>query len=314
MESAIIVEHPNLSLKDVAGLDQAKRSLEEAVFMPLKYPQVFVGERSPWRGILLYGPPGTGKTFLAKAIAGESGDTTFITVSTADLLSKWQGESEKLIRALFQVARDHRPAIIFIDEIDSLLRERTDDDTESTRRIKTEFLVQLDGLGNDMDGVLFLAATNVPWGLDPAVRRRFEKKIYIALPDIAARQYLIKSKMSSTPHCLTDSDFYAIAQQTEGFSGADLKILTREASFVSVRKLQLAEYFCEYEGKWWPCNADYPGARKATLRDLDPKLVAPPPVMPEDFTQALMSVRPSVAQGDLARYDEWTRSFGQEGS
>jgi vacuolar protein-sorting-associated protein 4 len=314
MASTITIERPKVRLSDVAGLQAAKQSLDEVVRLPLEFPQLFTGERSPWRGILLYGPPGTGKTFLAKAVAGESSNTCFITVSTSDLLSKWQGESEKLIRAMFELARERAPAIIFIDEIDSLLSARGEDDTESTRRIKTEFLVQLDGLGHDMNGVLFLAATNVPWGLDPAVRRRFEKKIYIPLPDLAAREFLLTDKMKSTPHGLNQSDFHRIAMWTDGFSGADLKILTREASFMSVRKLRIAEYFCEYQGQMWACNPDQPGAIKASLRELDPKKVAPPPVLFDDFVQALKTVRPSVARDTLAEYDKWTQAFGQEGS
>lgn len=157
--------------EDVAGLEQAKEALKEAVILPIKFPQLFTGKRTPWRGILLYGPPGTGKSYLAKAVATEA-QATFFSISSSDLVSKWLGESEKLVKQLFEMAREAKPAIIFIDEVDSLCSARSDNESESARRIKTEFLVQMNGVGVDNDKVLVLGATNIPWQLDAAIRRR----------------------------------------------------------------------------------------------------------------------------------------------
>lgn len=188
-------EKPNIKWDDVAGLEGAKASLKEAVILPIKFPHLFTGKRTPWKGILLYGPPGTGKSYLAKAVATEA-KSTFFSVSSSDLVSRWQGDSERyvlplymwtkhkhaenlitscphrLVKNLFELARESKPAIIFIDEIDSLAGSRNDTETEGSRRIKTEFLVQMNGVGHDDTGVLVLGATNIPWQLDNAIKRR----------------------------------------------------------------------------------------------------------------------------------------------
>lgn len=206
MSAAIVQEKPNVKWSDVAGLEQAKESLKEAVILPTRFPQLFTGERKPWRGILLYGPPGTGKSYLAKACATEA-EATFFSISSSDLVSKWLGESERLVKQLFKMAREKKPAIIFIDEVDSLCGSRSEGENETSRRIKTEFLVQMQGVGNDNDGILVLGATNVPWELDPAIRRRFERRIYIPLPEIQARTGQFKIRLGHTPHSLTEEDF-----------------------------------------------------------------------------------------------------------
>jgi vacuolar protein-sorting-associated protein 4 len=173
LSGAILTEKPNIRWEDVAGLDQAKEALKEAVILPIKFPQLFAkGNRKPWKGILLYGPPGTGKSYLAKAVATEA-NSTFFSVSSSDLVSKWMGESERLVKQLFAMARENKPAIIFIDEVDALCGTRGDGESEASRRIKTEMLVQMDGVGHDSAGVLVLGATNIPWQLDSAIRRRY---------------------------------------------------------------------------------------------------------------------------------------------
>jgi vacuolar protein-sorting-associated protein 4 len=215
-----MTEKPNVAWSDVAGLDQAKEALKEAVILPRKFPQLFVGKRQPWRGILLYGPPGTGKSFLAKAVATEA-DAQFFAVSSSDLVSKWQGESERLVKNLFEMARAEEHAIIFIDEIDSLCGSRSEGESDATRRIKTEFLVQMQGVQTRSDGLLVLGATNIPWELDPAIRRRFEKRIYIPLPEAAARTRIIELNLGDeTPHTLTQPDFNQLGHLCEGMSGS----------------------------------------------------------------------------------------------
>lgn len=224
LSSAIVTEKPDVKWDDVAGLDAAKEALKEAVILPARFPQLFTGKRRPWKGILLYGPPGTGKSYLAKAVATEA-DATFFAVSSSDLVSKWQGESERLVRSLFEMARENRPAIIFIDEIDSLCSNRSEGESDSTRRIKTEFLVQMQGVGNSHDGLLVLGATNVPWELDPAMRRRFEKRIYIPLPEPHARAKMFPLNLGDTPNDLSEADFDRLADMSEGYSGSDISVV-----------------------------------------------------------------------------------------
>eukprot|EP01067_Filipodium_phascolosomae_P002066 Filipodium_phascolosomae@DN2282_c0_g1_i1.p1 len=318
-QSAIITEKPNIRWEDVAGLEGAKESLQEAVILPVKYPQLFVGERKPWKGILLYGPPGTGKSFLAKACATEC-QSTFFSISSSDVISKWLGESEKLVKSLFQMARSNKPAIIFIDEVDSLCTSRSDQESESSRRIKTEFLVQMQGVGKENDGVLVLGATNTPWALDSAIRRRFERRIYIPLPDPAARTRVFQLNVGKTPHDLSEADFHSLGCSSTGYSGADVALAVRDALFEPVRKCRLATHFKRVEssgGKlmWTPCSPTDSDSTitEMKLMDVAPDELLPPPLTKRDFDVALESTRPSVGPEDLQKYEEFTKQFGQEG-
>ncbi|XP_065672345.1 katanin p60 ATPase-containing subunit A-like 2 isoform X4 [Hydra vulgaris] len=165
----IYLENPNVHWNDIIGLDSAKRLVKESVVYPIKYPQLFTGILSPWKGLLLYGPPGTGKTLLAKAVATEC-NTTFFNISASSIVSKWRGDSEKLVRVLFELARFHAPSTIFLDELDSIMGQRGSVDGgnehEGSRRMKTEILIQMDGLSKTDDLVFLLAASNIPWYLD----------------------------------------------------------------------------------------------------------------------------------------------------
>jgi vacuolar protein-sorting-associated protein 4 len=249
----------------VAGLEGAKDLLKEAVILPVKFPQLFTGRRTPWKGILLYGPPGTGKSYLAKAVATESGASCFLSVSSSDLVSKFQGESERLVKNLFEIARQRAPSIIFIDEIDSLCSSRGDGENESARRIKTEFLIQMQGVGKGNEGVLVLGATNTPWELDPAIRRRFEKRVYISLPEVAARAHMFKVHIGDTPHDLTEADFKILAERTDGFTGSDIAVAVRDALYEPVRTCQVATHFKQVPDPagthpylWVPCSPGDP--------------------------------------------------------
>jgi len=279
----------------------------------MKFPQLFSGKRKPWKGILLYGPPGTGKSFLAKACATEA-KGTFYSVSASNIVSKWMGESERLVRALFDLARKTKPSVIFIDEIDSLMSARTDGENEATRRIKTEFLVQMQGVGKDDDGILVLGATNIPWDLDQAVRRRFQKKIYIPLPEEVARLLMLKMNVGSTPNNITEEEFNEMAAMTEGFSGSDIATLNMDAIMEPIRKCQLSKFFRK-EGKFFlPCSPSDEGAFKMTLNEIpEPENLKPPDVCKADFIKAMSKIKPTVSAQDLEKQQKFTAEFGQEG-
>ncbi|QDZ24052.1 AAA-ATPase [Chloropicon primus] len=319
--SAIVMDKPNISWDDVAGLEQAKEALKEAVVLPVKFPQFFTGKRKPWSGFLLYGPPGTGKSYLAKAVATEA-DSTFFSVSSSDLVSKWLGESEKLVANLFNMARENAPSIIFIDEIDSLCSARGDNESEAARRIKTEFLVQMQGVGHNSDRVLILGATNLPYSLDQAVRRRFDKRIYIPLPEEHARATMFKIHLGETPNDLTDADFAELARKTEGLSGSDVAVVVKDVLFQPVRRTQDATHFKPTEkpdgsAGWIACAPSDPKAVEHTLTQFAEEGLAEqvviPPICKSDFDVVLLRARPTVSSDDLKVFENFTEEFGEEG-
>jgi SpoVK/Ycf46/Vps4 family AAA+-type ATPase len=227
----IVVRGDEVHWDDIAGLEAAKKALKEAVVYPFLRPDLFSGLREPARGMLLFGPPGTGKTMLARAVATES-KSTFFSISASSLTSKWHGESEKLVRALFGLAKALAPSIIFVDEIDSLLSARSSgSEHEASRRSKTEFLVQWSDLQRaaagreqtsrekkegDASRVLVLAATNMPWDIDEAARRRFVRRQYIPLPEHHVREQQIRRLLSHQHHEMSDADIQVLVQVTEG--------------------------------------------------------------------------------------------------
>eukprot|EP00474_Spongospora_subterranea_P000208 CRZ00666.1 hypothetical protein [Spongospora subterranea] len=319
LATAIVSEKPNVKWDDIAGLDSAKALLKETVILPIRFPQLFTGKRTPWRGILLYGPPGTGKSYLAKAVATEA-DSTFFSISSSDLVSKYVGDSERLVKQLFEMARSSRPSIIFIDEIDSLCGNRTDGENDSSRRIKTEFLVQMQGVGHNNEGVLVLGATNTPWDIDPAVRRRFEKRIYIPLPEPLAREVMFRIHLGNTPNNLTDEDFAFLGNMSTGLSGSDISGVVRDALMEPIRSLQIATHFKkvpdpsgELPYVWSPCTPSDPKATEMDLFSIKNEELHPMDVTADDFKKIIISAKASVSEGDLGRYTQWTDEFGQEG-
>ncbi|XP_066996920.2 spastin isoform X2 [Anabrus simplex] len=271
--------------EDIAGQEVAKQALQEMVILPSLRPELFTGLRTPSRGLLLFGPPGNGKTLLARAVATEC-SATFFSISAASLTSKYVGEGEKLVRALFAVARELQPSIIFIDEVDSLLSERREGEHEASRRLKTEFLVEFDGLPSNPDErVLVMAATNRPQELDEAALRRFSKRIYVSLPDHPTRVLLLRRLLSRHNNPLCKEELEQLATLTEGYSGSDLTSLAKDAALGPIRELNPEQVRC-----------------------LDPSSVRN--INFQDFADSLKRIRRSVSPLSLAAYDKWNLEYG----
>jgi len=233
----VILEVPNVRWEDIGDLEQVKQELKEAVEWPLKYPDVFkrLGIRPP-RGILLYGPPGTGKTLLAKAVATES-EANFISVKGPEVLSKWVGESEKAIREIFRKARETAPCIIFFDELDAIAPRRgMHTDAGVTDRIVNQILTEMDGI-QILKGVVVIGATNRPDILDPALLRpgRFDRVIYVPPPDVEGRYQIFQIHTREMP-LDDDVDLRRLAEMTEGYTGADIEAVCREAALTAARE------------------------------------------------------------------------------
>ncbi|AET38501.1 AAA family ATPase VPS4 Ecym_2804 [Eremothecium cymbalariae DBVPG len=318
LSGAILTEKPNVRWEDIAGLEGAKEALKEAVILPVKFPHLFRGNRKPTSGILLYGPPGTGKSYLAKAVATEA-NSTFFSISSSDLVSKWMGESERLVKQLFNMARENKPSIIFIDEVDALTGSRGEGESEASRRIKTELLVQMNGVGNDSTGVLVLGATNIPWQLDSAIRRRFERRIYIPLPDLAARTKMFELNVGETPCTLTKEDYRTLGQYTDGYSGSDIAVVVKDALMQPIRKIQMATHFKNVskdpnKHKLTPCSPGDKDAVEMSWTDIDADELLEPGLTIKDFLKAIKTSRPTVNDEDLKKQQEFTKDFGQEGN
>ncbi|MEM4417868.1 MAG: CDC48 family AAA ATPase, partial [Nitrososphaerota archaeon] len=233
----VILEIPNVKWEDIGGLETVKQELREAVEWPLKYPDVFkrLGIRPP-RGLLLYGPPGTGKTLLAKAVATES-QANFISVKGPEVLSKWVGESEKAVREVFRKARETAPCIVFFDELDSIAPRRgLHTDAGVTDRIVNQLLTEMDGM-QSLKGVVVIGATNRPDILDPALLRpgRFDRVLYVPPPDKAARLQIFKIHTRAMP-LDKDVNLEELAAITEGYTGADIEAVVREAAMTAARE------------------------------------------------------------------------------
>ncbi|XP_039965859.1 spastin isoform X1 [Bactrocera neohumeralis] len=271
---------------DIAGQEVAKQALQEMVILPSVRPELFTGLRAPAKGLLLFGPPGNGKTLLARAVATEC-SATFLNISAASLTSKYVGDGEKLVRALFAVAREMQPSIIFIDEVDSLLSERSSNEHEASRRLKTEFLVEFDGLPGNPEGdrIVVLAATNRPQELDEAALRRFTKRVYVSLPDIDTRELLLSRLLEKQGSPLGTEALRRLAKLTDGYSGSDLTALAKDAALEPIRELNMEQVKC----------LDISAMRSITEND---------------FQNSLKRIRRSVASQSLNSYEKWSQEYG----
>ena len=291
-DMGILVREPNVLWESIAGLAQVKKLLRQnLVILPMR-PDICKGLLAPWKSVLFYGPPGTGKTFLAKAVATEC-QRTFFNVTSATITSKWHGESEKLVAYLFDLAEQMAPSTIFFDEIDSVASQRGGGgEHEASRRMKAQLLTKLEGIdsSSDTSSVFVLAATNFPWDLDEALLRRFQKRIYIPLPDVEGRLQILKMNISEMVEDDFDMDKWAKA--LEGYSCADIANLCRDAAQAVFEKRA----------------ADIDPDEWVNMPAEDAKVI----ITDEDFADAVRRRKSSVDASSLKRYEQWRREKGAE--
>jgi len=282
----VAVEVPNVKWDDIGGLDRVKQQLKESIEWSIKYPQLFkeTGIRAP-KGVLLYGPPGTGKTLLAKAVATESG-VNFLTVKGPELLNKYVGESERGVRKIFKKARQVAPSIIFFDELDSLVPKRGQDfGTDVTEKVVAQLLAEIDGV-SDLKDVMIIGSTNRPDLLDEALMRpgRFDKIVYVTYPDKETRKKIFDVQTKNM-NVASDLKTDELAELTDGYTGADIAAVCREAGMDAIREV-IAE------------NKETPKAKKVGMKY---------------FKEALKQVRPSTTDADRAHWEQLRQKIGERG-
>jgi SpoVK/Ycf46/Vps4 family AAA+-type ATPase len=286
-----LIQKSSVKWDDIGGLEEVKRlMMETIVISALQKPKSI----QPWKGVLLFGPPGTGKTLLAAASAG-SLDATFFNVKASSVTSKYFGESSKIITALYEVARELSPSIVFIDEIDALTTKRSDGVSEASRRMLSTLLTELDGFqdkGKDLL-VLTLSATNTPWDLDEAVLSRFPRRIYIPLPDKEATKEIIKINTKGI-ELKVDLDEIAERCVDNLYSGRDLKNLCQEAIWNMIRDV----------------NKDLYELAKLPYNELRKRKLKTRPLTNDDFEEAFKKIKSPLTKRDIEKYEKWAEEFG----
>ncbi|KAF7684047.1 Vacuolar protein sorting-associated protein 4 [Astathelohania contejeani] len=298
------------NFNEIVGLDSVKKAFEDAIKLPLDHPELFIGNRRPPTGILLYGPPGTGKTYVVSSLLSLHPDLKLIHASSSDLFSKYQGESEKKIKTLFENACASKPCLIFIDEIDFLCKDRNDSSNECSTRIKSELLIRMSEISHTQ-GVILIGATNLPWDLDPAFIRRFQKRIYMSLPTSEARKEILKFYLDKNRNNLSDEDYDTMAMMTDNFSNSDLKVLSERMLCIAIDDLRSGNAFIKRDGKWeLAYNLYEENVINCKFSDIKGEF-REPMVTIDHFITALGTCKSSIDVNSLKRYEEWTNKYGE---
>jgi katanin p60 ATPase-containing subunit A1 len=292
----------DIEWSSVMGLEEAKRVLKESIILPMLYPKLFKGLLQPWRGVLLYGLPGSGKTYLAKAVSHES-SSTFFNIPASSVVSKYRGESEKIIRVLFTVARHHAPSIIFFDEADAIMGNRSSygggelQEHEGSRRMKTELLVEMDGINTGDDHLFVLAATNLPWEIDIAFLRRLEKRILVPLPDKKTIISLIRLHLQEHINFLKSQDLNRLTDLLDGFSACDIKQVCKEVVMAKVRTL--------LDRLTHNTNSKLPEIEDLDLDDI----LKNDPITFAEIETSINTTKRTTSSDWIQRYKEWELNY-----
>lgn len=290
------IQTSTVTWKDIGGLAEVKSLIMETVVIAgLSKPESI----KPDKGILLFGPPGTGKTLLAAASAG-SLKATFYNVKISSIISKYVGDSSKLITSLYESARNHAPSIVFIDELDSITMSRDDDQSESSRKVLASLLTELDGFQDKKSDklILTLSATNTPWKLDDAVLSRFPKRIHIPLPDKKACQEIIKIQTKGLDISQLDLEKIGELSVNQHYSGRDLQNVCRDAMKSMTRRINKDIY------------DNIENMAELSFDELQKKTLKAGPLSMEDFTQAIARIKSPLTPSDLIQHGEWNKKFG----
>lgn len=297
-----------IGFSEVCGLSEAKRTLRNVFISPLLFPHLFPGNIH-WNRVLLYGPPGTGKSILAKGIAKEV-NCVLHKISSADLLSHWQGETEKQIRSLFQQVRmSDEPAIIFFDEIDGLCRKRTSTEDDLVRRIKTELLIQFEEEPADMNNkneTYIIGATNCPWDIDSAFLRRFHRKIYIPLPDKVSRIEILKKGFERTEISFTDQEWEEIGKITDGYSGSDLINVVMAACCERLHQMMNCKHWIATGNVWVPASPNSLFSTRLNFEDIPPQQMGSRSINFKDLEAAVANTSRTVSSEELDRFAQFS--------
>ncbi|MEM5871300.1 MAG: ATP-binding protein [Candidatus Aenigmatarchaeota archaeon] len=287
IENMFICERPTTKWDDIGGLEEVKKEVREAVILPMiKSKPSFI---QLTRTMLLYGPPGTGKTLIAKA-ASNTLKANFLEAKTSTLLSKFYGESEKIINILFEKARRNAPSIIFMDEFDALMISREMGVHEASRRVISQLLIEIEGFSTKKDEkVILIAATNRPWDLDEAMLSRFQRKIYVPLPDFESRKQIFEIHLKEAS--LEGISFDNLAEKSEGFSGRDIANVCREAIMHMIRE-------------------ENPDLDKISESEIDKYQLKYRSILKKDFDYAFSKIKKTVDEKMIKKYEEWKEKFG----
>ncbi|XP_076112564.1 vacuolar protein sorting-associated protein 4-like isoform X2 [Mytilus galloprovincialis] len=312
-------ETPDITLEDVCGCQDVKDKLTESIILPIKFPHLFQGKRRPmWKGILLYGAPGSGKTMIIKALAGENPDVSFLRIVCSDLVSKFLEHQEKMVQYLFKRAKNQSPpCILFLDDFEQLF-EYEESENDRIPRIRTELLYQID---NCPEKVHLVAGTHKPWMIQSTFLKllRLNKRVLVPLPDHEARRQIFMKNMKPIKNDV--KDYMIFADKTEGYTGADISTIVRDASMAPLRKIQNASHFKKVQGPsltdpevivddlLTPCASQDSMAIEMSWLDVSEDKLSEPTVTTDDVLKSLNGTKPSIDEEYLKKLNDFVQTW-----